>query len=69
MQDQKGTHEQHKVAGMQDQSSESGSILPDISKRHDKLFKGLMSQEAVAKEFFRVHLPEKIKNLVDLDTL
>ena len=45
------------------------SILPDISKRHDKLFKGIMAQEEVAKEFFRVHLPYKVRSLVDLDTL
>ena len=50
-------------------ASVSESILPDLGKRHDILFKGIMSQIEVAKEFFCIHLPEEIKALVDLDTL
>ena len=70
MVNQEKTDKDHQAkTSVNSEVTESGSILPDISKRHDKLFKGIMSQEEVAKEFFRVHLPEKIKNLVELDTL
>jgi predicted transposase/invertase (TIGR01784 family) len=41
----------------------------NISNPHDKAFKSVMKDIKVAKEFFENHLPENIRNLVDLDTL
>jgi len=43
--------------------------MTTINKIHDKFYKETMSDLRVAKDFFSLHLPDKIKNLVDLDTL
>ena len=43
--------------------------MTKISKIHDKFYKDAMSDLRIAKDFFSVHLPEKIKQLVDLDSL
>ncbi|WP_338883565.1 Rpn family recombination-promoting nuclease/putative transposase [Xenorhabdus sp. TH1] len=39
------------------------------STPHDAAFKGFMTQIENAKDFFDIHLPEKIKQLCDLSTL
>lgn len=36
---------------------------------HDKFFKSIISDPKTAKEFLQIHLPENIKNIVDLNTL
>ena len=43
--------------------------MTTINKIHDKFYKETMSDLRVAKDFFSLHLPNKIKSLVDLDTL
>ena len=39
------------------------------NKIHDKYYRNTMSDLRIARDFFDVHLPEKIKSQVDLNTL
>ena len=39
------------------------------NKIHDKFYKETMSDLRIARDFFSLHLPEKIKKQVDLETL
>ncbi len=36
---------------------------------HDSLFKRIMENDIAAREFLNVHLPEEVKDIVDLDTI
>lgn len=44
-------------------------IESSIHQPHDKLFKLAMTEIAVAEEFFNAHLPEDIRQKIDLTTL
>ena len=37
--------------------------------KHDELFRAIMSEPLVYKEFFDYHLPEKVKELIDIDSI
>ncbi|MGL5953052.1 MAG: Rpn family recombination-promoting nuclease/putative transposase [Providencia rustigianii] len=39
------------------------------SAPHDAAFKGFMTKQSNARDFFEIHLPEHIKHLCDFDTL
>lgn len=39
------------------------------SAPHDAAFKGFMTKQSNARDFFEIHLPEQIKHLCDFDTL
>lgn len=43
--------------------------MSDIATPHDRYFRSVMTDMQVARDFFQHYLPEKIKNLVDLDSL
>ena len=40
-----------------------------ISNIHDKFFRSMMNHSQVAREFFEKHLPDKIKKIIDLNSL
>lgn len=43
--------------------------MTKIHNPHDRYFRALMAKPEVAQEFFEKHLPDKIKNIVDLKSL
>ena len=40
-----------------------------IKPRHDELFRAIMSEPLVYKEFFDYHLPQKVKDLIDINSI
>lgn len=43
--------------------------MTKIITPHDHFFRSMMANQKVAREFFETHLPVRIKNIVDLDSL
>ncbi|WP_342221909.1 Rpn family recombination-promoting nuclease/putative transposase [Candidatus Fukatsuia endosymbiont of Tuberolachnus salignus] len=43
--------------------------MPDISKPHDKLFKGTLQHQQITLDWLKAHLPKRILKLIDISTL
>ncbi|MGI9214721.1 MAG: Rpn family recombination-promoting nuclease/putative transposase, partial [Gammaproteobacteria bacterium] len=43
--------------------------MANIKNPHDKLFKISLSNVEIAKDFFKIHLPQSILDQIDLDNL